>query len=386
MRVFFDEQIFLEQEHGGISRYICELAIELAHTGKVAPVIYGGFSRNQTLCKLNQQSDVRCIFSIRRDHLRINSLVASLSRYWRRRVFQRLRRERGYLIYHPTFYEVDPFIASRADATVLTCHDMIPEWLSVQSSSARQKWFIAQKRAGLIAADAIIANSESTRRDLEKYLPQVATKVTVSLLAARQITSCKPFSPTPSVFFLFVGKRDKYKNGLMAWEAAHRLIRSGVDCHFVCFGGGKWSYAESVWLKQHQLHNLILQTNGDDATLAWHYQHAVALIYPSRYEGFGLPVLEAMKHNCPVITTACSSLPEVGGKAVVYIDPDNPGQLAREMRRVLIDAKHRTNLIANGADQSEKFSWARTAEQTAEVYAETTARCNRSSKSLKRVF
>lgn len=107
----------------------------------------------------------------------------------------------------------------------------------------------------------------------------------------------------------------------------------------------------------------------NDEELQCAYSGALALSYPSRYEGFGLPVLEGMACSCPVITTRASSLPEVGGDAVIYVDPDS----VDEMHQALLDVQNastRADLIARGLRQAENFSWSRMAREVGQRLAQ----------------
>jgi glycosyltransferase involved in cell wall biosynthesis len=105
-----------------------------------------------------------------------------------------------------------------------------------------------------------------------------------------------------------------------------------------------------------------------ETELAQYYSSAALLAYPSLYEGFGLPPLEAMASSCPVVTSNTSSLPEVVGDAAITVNPYDTDSLAEAMRRVLTDNKLRDDMIRKGLEQSKKFSWEKTAEQTLEIY------------------
>jgi glycosyltransferase involved in cell wall biosynthesis len=107
----------------------------------------------------------------------------------------------------------------------------------------------------------------------------------------------------------------------------------------------------------------------DDDKLLYLYQHAVAFIFPSQYEGFGLPVLEAFGCGCPVLVSNTSSLPEVGGEAVIYFEPKKISSLIRALNIILDKKETREGLIAKGYCQLKKFSWQKTATITKEIYS-----------------
>ena len=110
--------------------------------------------------------------------------------------------------------------------------------------------------------------------------------------------------------------------------------------------------------------------NVNDEDLAVFYKHALCYVLPSLYEGFGLPVLEAMQNGCPVLTSNVSSLPEAGGDAVLYFDPNNVDDMAEKITKIVNDEKLRKVLIEKGKKQAQKFNWDKTAKQTLDVLRE----------------
>ena len=278
------------------------------------------------------------------------------------------------VIYHSTFYPVDSFIAKRAAAVVVTAFDMIPEWMESNSPGTNKHSNLAPRESSFRNADGIAAISESTKLDLEKYYPGTESKTRVTLLASdlNQLAPKTVSDPLPfQSFFLFVGNRSEYKNGDIALQSFLSVSKEHPDTGFIFFGGRPWSAAETDFLKKHQLDKRVLRVDGSDELLIHYYQKAVALIYPSCYEGFGLPVLEAMQFGCPVITTRKASLPEVGGAAVVYADPIVPVCFATQMNNLFTDPSLRARLVRAGRQQCKSFSWHNTALQTALLYRET---------------
>ena len=168
---------------------------------------------------------------------------------------------------------------------------------------------------------------------------------------------------------MYVGKRDGYKNfaGFLEAFAASSYLKEHYSIIF--FGGGvlqssELAFADVLGLKPDQLVHYF----GSDDLLASIYRRAQALIYPSLYEGFGLPPLEAMASGCPVICSNTSSLPEVVGTAGEYFDPLSQKSMMEVMEGVLSSPKRKDDLMAKGYLQASKFSWKKCAEETMREY------------------
>ena len=371
--VFLDEQAFLMREAGGITRYICALSEGLARTKRVQVHLFGGISANMHLHEVSVSPWLHPTYWRRRDRWRINKLVKRISRVWRGRVFAAVRRQHQKVIYHPSFYEVDPWIASRADMTVVTFHDMIPEWLATHAPSEGASVLLGHKRHAATRAQLIIANSASTRADILKCYPGLRTPIAVTPLASR-LNSVTPSDevlvsrPLPRRYFLMVGNRYGYKNGISVLRAFAKLATT-TDAELIAFGGERLSASERAVLQENQAYTRWRQVRGDDRALAASYRRAVGLVYPSLYEGFGLPILEAMQMGCPVITGSHSSLVEVGSDAVIHVDPGNISELFGAMFRLLNDGDYREDLIRRGRKRSAHFSWEETARLTLEAYS-----------------
>ena len=370
--VFMDDQAFLMQPAGGISRYFCMLAEEQARTQRIHVHLFGGISANLHLHEISANPFLHPTRCRRRDRWRINALLARISRVWRRRTFAAVRRHFPRVVYHPSFYAVDPWIAARADATVVTFFDMIPEWLAQQAPTERPSRLLAQKRTAARQAQAILAISHATRADVLKFYPELRAPIVVTHLASRLDAIAKTPGPVsaplfPQRYFLMVGNRHGYKNGLTVLRAFAQLA-TNTDVELIAFGGEPLSADERVVLQENQAALRWRQVSGNDQLLAAYYGHAIGLVYPSSYEGFGLPILEAMQLGCPVITAANSSLPEVGGDAAIYVNPDNISELAGAMSRLLETEDYRKDLIIRGRKQTARFSWEETARLTLEAY------------------
>jgi len=277
--------------------------------------------------------------------------------------FSRYVRRQHLRVVHRTYYPVADMLGHGC-RTVETLHDM---WDEQAAAGGRPGLKSRLKRRALQRADQIVCVSESTRREMARFWPELIDKAVVIPHGAGPLST----SPVPAgrnrPFFLFVGRRDLYKN----FEIAVRALAASpalAEHELICFGGGSWSEGESARLRQLTLAGRVHQFGGSDDRLAGLYQSAVALLYPSRYEGFGLPLLEAMIHQCPVIAAPLTSLPEVGGDAAVYADADDVDAWRTQMEAIALSPSTAAQLRQAGLAQAARFSWERTARAHAEIY------------------
>jgi glycosyltransferase involved in cell wall biosynthesis len=312
VKIAFDHQIFAEQTVGGISRYYVSLARELAGMGH-RPRIIAPLHRARLLDSL----DDSLVFGWRQDRLPIDVgfLNRNVNALASRLAMASFRPD----VVHETYYS-SVGSAPKGIPAVLTVFDMIHEIYAAESSQGVS----SEKRAAVSRADHVICISRQTRQDLIELFRCPPDKVSVIHLAAAAPASGAnrtPIAAPDAPFLLFVGLRAGYKNfsGLLAAMAASPALSR--DFRIVAFGGGPFSAAETRAIGDAGLTGRVIQLGGDDAMLDELYYRATALVYPSRYEGFGLPPLEAMARGCPVVSSNTSSLPEVVGDAAELFDP-----------------------------------------------------------------
>jgi glycosyltransferase involved in cell wall biosynthesis len=209
-------------------------------------------------------------------------------------------------------------------------------------------------------ADLVLTLSESARGDLERVLQLARAKIRITYLGA------PPLDPEPSSkepYFLFVGGSEKRKNLAAALDAFASL--DGFELRVV----GSHTASPVHDARREQPGVRWLGHVGEDE-LAELYRHATALVFPSRYEGFGLPLLEAMARHTAVIASNSSSIPEVARGAAILVDPDDVEGLRDAMRRVAGEAALREELTARGREVAAGFSWSETANATVAAYEE----------------
>lgn len=368
MRVTFDAQIFCSQEFGGISRYFASLAREMRSMSDVDLRIVVPLYFNAYLDSL-PTGLVRGHKVGRPAKLGLPVRAASLLAA---DLLQRFSRPD---LIHKTYYYPLPR-TPRGVRSVVTVYDMIHEKFP-QSFSSRDP--ITRWKAQTVAeADHVICISEHTRRDLlTTYdIPEDRVSVThlgydslVSLLTDESASNFRTRILGPDIpYLLYVGSRDGYKNfgGLLRAFAMSPWLQE----HFqlLCFGGGGFSDAESKQIAQAGLTDQVRQIGGSDSVLASCYRHAALFVYPSLYEGFGIPPLEAMSLDCPVACSNTSSIPEVVGDAAAYFDPANPESIRDKLEEVLNSMALRDSLVERGRLRRELFSWRRCAEETVDIY------------------
>lgn len=166
-------------------------------------------------------------------------------------------------------------------------------------------------------------------------------------------------------YLLFVGERYRYKNFILAYTKSNRLKK---DFDILCFGGNSFTSEEINFFKEFRISQNIKQINGSDLELNYVYKKARCFIFPSLYEGFGLPLLEAMNMDCPVICSDTSCFSEVTNNAAAMFDPNNIENIIHEIEDVVYDEQKFSDLIIKGRNNIKNFSWQKCAEQTLKVY------------------
>jgi glycosyltransferase involved in cell wall biosynthesis len=271
-------------------------------------------------------------------------------------------------VVHETYF-LGKKLASSKSKTVVTVYDMIHEkFPQYFPENDRTREF---KKTAVQRADHIICISENTRSDLIEILGVRRDRTSVVHLS-NTVNPLIEFSTqrvTDRPYIAYVGARDGYKNfsGLIRAFGHSDLLRNNFS--LVSFGGGPFTSKERAEMADACMPpNGIIHLQGGDELLDSVYRGAAAFVYPSLYEGFGLPPLEAMSVDCPVVTSRTSSLPEVCGEAAEYFDPDRPETMAAAIERVVASNGRRQELITLGQLQVRKFSWDACARQTASIY------------------
>lgn len=281
------------------------------------------------------------------------------------------------------FSQITPFYLNFGTGKVLTIHDLIP--LIHPTTTKGRTFFFWKTTLNLIKnrADNLIVISNHTKKDCIKYLGIPEEKITVIYEAAGEIFKVEKNKEEIQKyleskygikfpFILSVGTLEKRKNIHIVLQAFYRLKKLGNDHKLVIVGKIGWKY-DKIFDTLNELDlktDVIFTGYVPDEDLVKLYNAADLFVFPSIYEGFGLPPLEAMACGCPVITSNTSSLPEVVGDAGVMVDPYDDKALTDEMYSILTNDSFKRELSKKSLARSKLFTWRQTAKETWQVYEE----------------
>lgn len=361
MKIAFDYQIFTSQSYGGVSRYFAALARELALLGEECHVV-APIHRNQYLRKFGI-SNIHGV-GLKRFPPKTGRIFRAINHLLSPILLQNIKPA----IIHETYYASSSF--KKKQARIVTVHDMIHEKFREQFSD-RDKTSLYKQNA-IKRADHIISISHSTKNDLCEIFDVPPEKVTVvhhgvdnfrnKDFLEQGVTAHRPY-------LLYVGSRKGYKNFLRMLQAVASNKQLFNTFDIVAFGGGAFTDCELALIASLCFREgSVRQCSGGDRKLTALYRSASVFVYPSLYEGFGLPPLEAMVHDCPVVASNTSSIPEIIDDAGEYFDPYDLERMGDAIERVVFDEGRRFQLIENGRKRIGLFTWKQCALETREVY------------------
>lgn len=294
-------------------------------------------------------------------------------------------RRRGYDLFHGASNFLPP---RKSCPYVVTVHDLSYYVHPERCPPVRRRYWYAMTSRTVAVADAIITDSENSRRDIARFFPGAEERTTVIPLAAH--SRFRPVSHNRSSsaaarpelhlndrpYLLYVGTLEPGKNVIRIIEAFDRIAAAFPDHLLVLVGDRGWLF-DSIYEKARAaIHGdrIVFTGHLPDDDVVDLFNFCDAFVYPSLYEGFGLPPLEAMACGAPVVTSNTSSVPEVVGDAALTVDPSSVEQIASALRRLLESPDLRQELRGRGLERASRFSWDATARQTLEVYRQTAQR------------
>lgn len=336
---------------GGLPRYVTELSIALAR--EFPDDTY--YLLSDQPFPMPERAPVNLLRG-RQPH-------SAAERRWWLWGIQHAIRQTGAQVFHGTNFEV-PYLGSTP--AVLTIHDLSPwrerAWQTYSHNADadrvrwRTPWLVRLRRARMI-----LTVSDAVRREVIEHFGVSPDRVrAVPLAASSQFRPVAPTSPAPKPFFLFVATLEPRKN-VAALIEGWRGSRAETNADLVVAGRNRADFAEVS-----PCEGLHLLGEVPDQELPRLYSDALAFVYPTHYEGFGLPVLEAMQCGCPVITSHDPAVVEVAGGAAILAS--SPREIAEAMRAIAENPRLRNTLSGAGLERAGAFSWSRTARETREVY------------------
>lgn len=385
MKILYDHQMFYRQNYGGVSRYFCELMNQFSVDPEISFTLPLHYVQNDNLEQFPQLDQY---WSGRYNFLYHNDFISSIGKKIRFNAINfglnyiinnqgesvRLLKKQDFDIFHPTYYEPyflkylqkKPYVLTIYDMT----HEIFPAYFKARDKTKARKKLLVEH------SEAVIAISENTKRDILKFTDVDPDRVHVvhlgnpfeHLKESPQINSFSDPSEFGKSYLLFVGGRGAYKNFEFFITSIAGILCKYNDLHVICAGSLPFSPQERTVLKNLNILNKVHHIKINDPLLKKLYTNALAFVFPSIYEGFGLPVLEAFSCGCPTILSNSSSFPEVGGDAVIYFELDNPESLSSAVERVVCDESLRKDLIRKGSERVKLFSWEKTARSTKNVY------------------
>ncbi len=348
------------QRHGGISRYFTKLALELTSLNQEVK-IFGGLYQNNYLSDL--ADELVSGKGITKYPKKSGFIVNRLNHIFTQQQILNFSPD----IIHETYYSIRKPRKSNCPR-IVTVYDMIHELFP--SSFPKNDPYSKLKRKALERADHIISISENTKNDLINLFDISPSKIDVVHLGVDlpEIEKLEnPISSKP--YLLYVGARNEYKNFDLMIYCFLENPSLLDEYNLVAFGGGEFGADEKRLIsKLGTRSKQIIHKSGSDQELWQLYSHATAFIYPSKYEGFGLPPLEAMSLNCPEISSNTSSMPEVIVDAAEFFNPNDQNDLFRAISNVTSSKNRQEELRALGKKRIEKLSWGTCAKKTLDIY------------------
>ena len=364
MTIQYDHQIFCEQQFGGISRYFYELIKGVSQIEGVKTILDVKYSDNVFLQKLQPDNNwlTHAKFKGKRDFVKL------INYYHTKWVTNKSQFE----IFHPTYFNSSCIQNAHGKPMVITVLDLIDEKYHVNSPAFSS--LIRHRKKTIAAAQYIIAISENTKKDIIDYFGIAPQKVKVIYLGnsldPTEIAAFEKTSTIHSPYLLYVGSRKglhkNFENFILAMS---KVLKTEKEISLVFVGGGSFSPEEKKQFEQLGIHQRVFQVPIiNDNALIGLYKNATLFVYPSLYEGFGLPILEAFSCGTACVISKGSSIEEVGLNAAAYFDPTNPEEMAKVILHIYNNQKLQSELSEAGLLRSKDFNWQNTVKETLATY------------------
>lgn len=355
MRLLCDHQIFSSFRYSGISRYFCELFREF----------------NQ----LGVEWDVSCYFSnsaFLEELTPVRRFLPDMEFRGKNRILENINliatcralKKGDFDVFHSTYSK--PYLPkyTRGKPYVITVQDLTHEKFPELPTARREA---AEEKLSIKYADRIITPSQATADDLIQLYPDAAEKVRVILDGVKIPKQLKVVQNLPEKYVIHVGTRAFYRNFATAAKAMSYLDK---DIRLLCVGGGAFTQDEIALFNTLGISDRVIQMRLDESQLFFAYSQALALVFPSLAEGFGLPTVEAMSMRCVPVLSDIPCFREIGADAALYFPATDAKACAEALQSVISNAALRDELLTNAEAQMFRFDWHNTALQTLAVYRE----------------
>lgn len=359
MKVLYDHQMFSRQKYGGITKYFCEL---LKHYPEGNSFTLGVLLSNNQHLKDDSNFFKKIYFPIPQKESRIRGHLKS-KLYQLNTLYSRgLISSNNYDLFHPTYF--DPYFLNIVKKPyVVTVHDLI---IFKFNEADRKKDQMAEMTKIIKKARRIIAVSENTKADLINILKVSPERIDIVYHGFNKFHLKNNVNPYGR-YILHVGARPAYKNFKNLAMAFKKLVSDDEDLKLLCVGAS-FSKEELEELKAMKILKNTIAMGVNETKLNQLYSHALAFVYPTQYEGFGMSILEAFSNDCPVCLSNTSCLPEIAGEAGIYFDPLSPESIESAIRKTIYDPVFSQKMTEAGQKRLLNFSWDTCAAQTMQSY------------------
>lgn len=357
IKVQFDHQTFSMHRFGGISRYFASIQESLNKEAEFEferGILYttNHYLKDESFPLPKWIGDIFLQKERRRSK-------------WNKRYSKLKIKKNDFDVFHPTYY--NPYYLRKLNGPpiVLTVHDMIHELFPEYFPHFDDTIYL--KRISIENADHFIAVSQTTADDLKRLFNIPDEKVTVIHHGFYPSEKDDQYTPPCQNYILYVGERGGYKNFYRFLEAVADILISN-NINLICAGSKPFCKAEQETIRRLKIDQLVTHITPNDGELNQLYSKATLFVYPSLYEGFGLPILEAFSNNCPMAVSDTSCFKEVGGDAVAYFDPYDVQSIKQTIEQVLLTPGKADALRAAGLQQLQKFPLNLCMQKTMDVY------------------
>ena len=354
MKIFFDHQIFTLQKYGGVSRYFTEIMTRMPKDSWYTSTV---FTENEYVDNLQL--------------FKCKHLYPKFKFKGRERVLTTFGNFfsikdilfKDFDLFHQTDYNpyCIPYLKRKKIPFITTCHDL--NFATINKVDYLMRW---QKKS-MCEADGIIAISEYTKCKLIDLWDIPEDKITVIHHGVSKHSSVSEARLIRYPYLLYVGTRFKFKNFTFLVSAYSLLVKKFPSLKLICTGSA-FTEKELELFRSLNLSEKIIHIAASETGLRNLYHYAEAFIFPSLSEGFGMPLLEAMAEDCPVLCSNASCFPEIAGNAALYFDPYEIDDLYSQLERILIDSEYRKVMINRGKARVNEFSWDKTADLHMDFY------------------